>query len=224
MNTHLYQYGRTPNTHDLIKTLGILLVLVDHGSQFLLDNNLWGRLLGRGAAPLFFFLIGYTGKLHVRFSLILYGIILSFTGFLFYKHLWINILLSFIFINLFFHLFDKAMQKKPIQIGFVLSCILLHPFLSPYIEYGTSGFLIAFAGRQLALKDSFAKYWLGISLIIYYLWQGYAFAFYQNQAMLTILGFICVGLYIVMSSYQLKPLSVSPFVRLPLLFLSLYSL
>lgn len=224
MNTPLYQYGRIPNTHDLMKAIGIILVLIDHSAQFLLDDNLWGRLLGRGAAPLFFFLIGYTGRLHLRFSLILYGLILSFSGFLFYQHLWINILLSFIFINLFFHLFRNLIQKRAVQLGIVLCCIFLQPFVSKYIEYGTSGFLLAFAGRQLALHDPLAKYWLGVALVVYYLWQGYAFAFYQNQWMLTILGFICVGLYMVMSSYQLKILSVPSRLRLPLLLLSRYSL
>ncbi len=225
MNTStLYRYGTQLNSHDLIKAIAIILVIIDHTAEFLLENNPWCRLLGRGAAPLFFFLIGYSAKLRVRVSLVIYALILTFTGFLLFNHLWLNILVNFIFIYCFLNLFPPQLSHKWTQISLYIGAILLHPVLSKYIEYGTTGFLIAYSARLLYLQKPAGKYGLGVSLFLYYLWQGYAFGFYQRQILLTGLGLICVALYLAMVFYKFRPIACPPRLRLPLLILSRYSL
>src|SRR5579872_332312 len=93
--SELTRYGQAINTHDLLKIAGLALMIVDHLGAYVFQDNLWLRLIGRGAAPLFFFLIGYSGKLRIRPSLIMFGLILSVTGFLISGHFWVNILLVF---------------------------------------------------------------------------------------------------------------------------------
>src|SRR5678815_2294516 len=44
---------------DWLKTIAIILVLVDHFGYFFMESDLWWSVVGRMAAPTFFFLIGY---------------------------------------------------------------------------------------------------------------------------------------------------------------------
>ena len=55
-------YMRAPvpvTTTDLLKLAGLTLVLIDHYGLFFDPNADWWRVVGRGAAPVFFFLIGF---------------------------------------------------------------------------------------------------------------------------------------------------------------------
>ena len=56
----LTKYGRQANSHDWLKAIAILLMVVDHtGVYFYPDIDLF-RFVGRFSFPIFFFLIGYT--------------------------------------------------------------------------------------------------------------------------------------------------------------------
>ena len=56
----LTKYGTQANSHDWLKAIAILLMVVDHvGVYFFPDEYLY-RFVGRFSFPIFFFLIGYT--------------------------------------------------------------------------------------------------------------------------------------------------------------------
>ena len=80
--TILYKYGREVNTHDLVKVLATIVMIIDHIGLYFVDNNDWFRIIGRLAAPLFFMLVGASGAYHQKKELIVYTFILM--GFQYY--------------------------------------------------------------------------------------------------------------------------------------------
>ena len=63
MKSVLIRYGKQVNSHDLLKVLGTLLMVIDHVGMYLYPEQIYLRIIGRGAAPLFFFATG-SGKQH----------------------------------------------------------------------------------------------------------------------------------------------------------------
>ena len=56
----LTKYGIQPNSHDWLKAIAILLMVVDHIGVYFYPAEYWYRFVGRFSFPMFFFLIGYT--------------------------------------------------------------------------------------------------------------------------------------------------------------------
>jgi hypothetical protein len=225
--SNLYRYGRSLNTHDLLKIIAVLLMIIDHVGWYLLNDYPPLRLIGRAAAPLFFFLIGYSGKVHITPYLVIYGVILSITGGWLIGppfHIWINILLSFIVLNYLLHTFPLEKMSLLVRLCGFTGCIVLTPLVYPYLEYGLLGYLIAYAARSLALEESTADYWLGASLGVYALYQAWVFGFIFQTNFIAWLITLFVGLYYVLSHYRVHPITVPQVFLLPGLFISRYSL
>ncbi len=55
--------------HDLFKLTALLLMFIDHIGVFVFPDVIWWRIFGRAAAPIFFFLIGYSRsyRFHLTF-------------------------------------------------------------------------------------------------------------------------------------------------------------
>ncbi len=220
--SRLTKYGSF-NTHDLIKVIAIALMFIDHIGLYLLNDNMWCRLIGRAAAPLFFFLIGYVGKLHVSPSLIVFGIILSVSSSFINSTLQINILLNFILIYYSLRFFPPEKMRTTTR---VLSFILFagaNVYISFYLDYGLLGFLIAYSARLLALKDKQSDYWLLGSLVVYFVWESAYFGFIQAYFVFTFAA-ITLALYALMLSYRLANLYCPKPLLLPGLVISRYSL
>lgn len=56
----LTKYGTQANSHDWLKAIAILLMVVDHIGVYFFPNEYLYRFVGRFSFPIFFFLIGYT--------------------------------------------------------------------------------------------------------------------------------------------------------------------
>lgn len=224
--SRLYQYGHSVNTHDLIKVVAITLMIVDHLGFYFLDNNLALRLLGRGAAPLFYFLIGYAGKLNCRPSLFVYATILSLTStFLSGKYFWANILFTFLIAH--FILTKLPVKKMPnwLTTCLVLSLMLLNTWIYAYIEYGTLGILISLSVYWHKEKPGYAGLWLAFITIYYFLWQGLTFHLFN--ATWSIYGLVIIGSFCLLLFYYYKLEKIYSYPKWlikPTLIISRYSL
>ena len=78
----IYRYGAAVNSHDVVKVLAIAAMVIDHAGWLFVDNNVWMRIVGRLAAPLFFFLVGYSGSYRFKPEILMLGVALSTIGFL----------------------------------------------------------------------------------------------------------------------------------------------
>lgn len=218
------RYGHALNTHDSLKIIGIILMIIDHVGQFFFPENLWLRLIGRGAAPLFFFLVGYDNRLRISVALLAYGSILSFTGYLLNGHFWINILLNFVLIDRFLHLLPPERLNNANRLIIFVCIMLITCVIFPYIEYGLAGLLIAFSARLLALKDPQGQYYWLATLLFYYVTQAIVFGFFVAERYLVAFGILTLGLFYGLRAYSLRPIGCPAWLLPMALVISRYSL
>lgn len=220
----LFKYGEVFNTHDFIKVIAILLMIVDHCGQFLLHDNMWCRLIGRAAAPLFFFLIGYSGKLHLHIMLILYGIILTISGYFLTGQPQLNILLNFILIHFCFKYWPAEKLGTISRIVAFLICVVVNVFAYFYLDYGLLGILIAYSARYIALKDKQGECWLLLSLLAYFVWECAYFGFNINPYYTYSFAALTLSMFLFMRGFELKNLYIPSLLLIPTLIISRFSL
>ena len=221
--SRIFEYGRGLNSHDLLKIIAISLMIIDHIGEFLYPEFLWLRLLGRSAAPLFFFLIGYVNHLHLRPTLFIYGFILTITAYFQFNHVFINVLLNMIFIQYCLWMFPPEKISLPWRCVFFVAAVAVNCWLSAYVEYGLLGLLFAYSARLIALRSPQASYWMGFTLIAYVVWETILFGFYKNPVFVYIFVGMLTGLYFIFMYYRMFTLKPRRW-QIPLLLLSRYSL
>ncbi len=67
-------------SYDLLKTLAIVLTVVDHVGHFFFPEEMWFRVLGRLCLPIWFFLIGYADTTKIPNSFWIGGTLLVMTS------------------------------------------------------------------------------------------------------------------------------------------------
>lgn len=135
---------------DWLKTAAIILVLVDHFGYFFMEDDLWWSVLGRLAAPTFFFLIGY-GRTHgLPVHWIGLGVFLTLLDSWNSDWSWVapNILLSFALIRIASPYVQTLVQNY----GWFAFAILITalfvvlPLTGQIVDYGAEGWLWALVG------------------------------------------------------------------------------
>jgi non-ribosomal peptide synthetase-like protein len=138
------------DTTDWLKTVAIILVLVDHFGYFFVDNDHWWAVFGRLAAPTFFFLLGYAHTRGVPLSWIFFGLVLTVLESWNNDWDWVapNILLSFALIRLG-RPYAQILLQRHGWVGFVLlaaALFALLPVTAQIVDYGAEGWLWALFG------------------------------------------------------------------------------
>jgi len=171
----IYRYGSEVNSHDLLKVSAITTMVIDHIGRFFLANNVWLRVVGRMAAPQFFFLVGYSGSYRFKRSILLYGLALCLVNYLvnpsmgILEHILpINILISFTLIKVLLNKFDPTKLSS----GFLILLLAILMFLSLptyfLIEYGTLGLCYAIGARLVNQRHPFRRLWIGITVVVHF--------------------------------------------------------
>jgi hypothetical protein len=138
------------DTTDWLKTVAIILVLIDHIGYFFIDNDHWWAVFGRLAAPTFFFLLGYAKSRGVPLKWIGLGVILTLLDSWNNDWHWVapNILLSFAVIRLG-RPYGQTLLERHGWIGFALlaaALFALLPVTARVVDYGAEGWLWALVG------------------------------------------------------------------------------
>lgn len=171
----------TVTTTDLLKCVAIVCMVLDHIGHFLFPDEPGWRVVGRLAAPVFFFLIGYGRIWAVPRSWLAFGLILTALDIASpqgSQHL--NILIVFATLRILFALAGPWLRLRwqhPWLLAGLFALAL--PFAGEWIEYGMEGPLIALAGwlareaadtpdegRERALLQ--ARLMLGLALAVYF--------------------------------------------------------
>jgi len=145
--------ARSPHcvdTTDWLKTVAIILVLVDHFGYFFVDNDDWWAVFGRLAAPTFFFLLGYAQTRRFPLKWIGLGLILTLLDSWNHDWDWVapNILLSFVLIRLG-RPYAQIFLRRYGWVGFALlaaGLFALLPVTAQIVDYGAEGWLWALFG------------------------------------------------------------------------------
>ena len=219
----LLKYGPA-NTHDLYKAIGILLMIVDHIGLYLLPNEEWFRVIGRGAAPFFYALVGYTGKVHCSTKFLIYAFILSATMLLFGPVFWVNILFTFVVAEYVIRFFPAQGTSHGAKLGMFIGLVMIHTFVFPYVEYGTTGILIAVTMNWRANKCDYGPIWLSAALAVHFIWQILAFDLRQSHDFLWTIFAMWGISWLFFRLYSLSTLDFPKYLEWPIMVLSRYSL
>jgi hypothetical protein len=200
---------------DWLKAAAIILVLVDHFGYFFMEDDLWWSVLGRFAAPIFFFLVGYAKSRTIPLHWIGLGVALTLLDSANADWEWVapNILLSFVLIRFAFRYLPRLVQRYPwISVAFLVAVLIaVLPIAAQLVDYGAEGWLWALFGllhRQyvdgrsaakvggLSLPPQANKHTLGLLRLltcavaaVVYVWQEQLeFEFPQTELIIFILG------------------------------------
>lgn len=141
---------RAVDNADWLKTAAIILVSIDHFGYFFVDEADWWSVVGRMAAPTFFFLMGYAQTRTVPLHWIWLGVFLTLLDSWNNDWTWVapNILLSLALIR-FSRPYVKPLLQHHGWIAFaLLVCALLAalPIAAKIVDYGGEGWLWALFG------------------------------------------------------------------------------
>jgi peptidoglycan/LPS O-acetylase OafA/YrhL len=141
---------RAIDNTDWLKVIAIILVSVDHFGYFFMTDDQWWSTIGRLAAPVFFFLLGFGQSRKVPFNWIWLGVILTLLDSwnADWTRLSPNILLSLALIRLARPTVQTQLQRNgwPAFLLIVSVLILALPIAGKLVEYGSEGWLWALFG------------------------------------------------------------------------------
>ena len=135
---------------DWLKTAAIILISVDHIGYFFMEDDRWWSVLGRLAAPMFFFLMGYAQTRTVPLRWIWLGVVLTLLSSWNAGWTWEapNILLSFALIRIARPHAQTLVQHH----GWAAFALLVPalfavlPVAGKIVDYGAEGWLWALFG------------------------------------------------------------------------------
>ena len=185
----IYRYGEDINSHDLLKILAITTMIADHVGRFYFPGVVWWRIVGRMAAPQFFFLIGYSGSYRFKRDILIYGIALFAVDFLTDRSVSlagqimpVNMLISFVIIKAVLNEFDPA--RIPTEFLVLAFATLMVLSLPTYllIEYGTFGLCYAIGARLLRQRHGFPRRWMTMTVAAHFVFE-FIFTLVLNPTM-----------------------------------------
>jgi TraX protein len=140
---------RPVTTTDAWKLFAIVVVLVDHVGLYFDPDEVWWRLFGRVASPVFFFFIGYARTRTVPLSWIAFGIAITTVdhwtsgG----RNFMLNILLNFALLRLVLPSVEAHVMPHPWRLALLVAAsTALIPVLDRSLEYAGEGWLWALFG------------------------------------------------------------------------------
>ena len=142
-------------SYDWLKTLAVLLMVVDHiGYYFFPDDN-WWRVVGRLCVPLWFFLIGYARSRDLDKRVLIGGLILTLADFAAgHYFIPVNILFSMLIIRMIIDPLMDFCSRGVEALAFTSLFILSFGLLSMMLfEYGFLGVMLAMLGWLMRHKD-----------------------------------------------------------------------
>jgi hypothetical protein len=211
---------RPVTTTDAWKLFAIVFLLIDHTGLFFDPNELWWRLFGRLASPVFFFFIGFARTRRVPWTWVAFGVVLTATDY------WtsagsrlplINILLNFALVRLALPWVERHIMPVPWRLAVVVvASAALIPVLDPVLEYGGEGWLWALFGlaHRLFLEQGEAaarwrRNFLGVTAgLVYIIRERSDYGFDTLQS--TLLVLFVIGLVVCLMRFRRADLPWQP--------------
>ena len=193
-------------SYDLLKSLALLLMILDHVGFFFYPENEWFRVVGRASMPIWLFLIGYARSRDLSKPIWIAAGLLALAPFILGGSLLpLNILVTIIICRLvldfaariIFHDWERMCYG-----GFIIAILMICTFM--FFEYGTAALLIALSGYlarhryEVNLSETVQKSFMAFSGIFYILTQLLIFhemGHAQRQVMAVAIGAVCLLLY-----------------------------
>ncbi|MGA1191302.1 MAG: TraX family protein [Bdellovibrionota bacterium] len=221
---HFLRNRTQPNFRDFMKAVAGISMLSDHLGVFFYQEITLLRVFGRIAAPLFFFIVGYSLSTKWSWKMFAWGTLLSILSIGFLDGTFLNILFAFLLCRLLFRKWSPEITPRWFLLA--LTPLLLPSviqFSSTVLEYGTVGLAWAIAGRLVQQQSQEAIWWTILSSLSYFGWIVTNFDGFTEPNMMLISGGECLLLMMLSRAPFHPPVIPTPFSYL-VLFLSRFSL
>lgn len=186
------------NRWDVLKLLALALMTIDHGATLAGANALLCHALGRGAAPIFLFLIGYAGGRRIGPGLLVGAAALAALDFYLTRSpLNLNMLVTILLAKLTMQRAEAGRLRtdKPWHWFFALAALWPSYLL---FAYGSIGLLIAFSGFMHRHRERFTaqdrRGIMMLTLLLYGAFEAAWFAFSPREILLMAVTLSAVGL------------------------------
>lgn len=178
---------------------------LDHAGAFLLDDQ-WLRVVGRFAAPMFCFLVGFNGSYRFRKELLIAAILMSGVEALCLGGIKpLNILWSILFARLALQLLEKHPVPPLMLAG---ACLLWLPGTILFLDYGMLVLLWALWGQAVARGDARGSlYYMIAASVGGVLYNLVGFTWTEPQVVVVIGIFILVA--VMLQRFTLRPVAVT---------------
>lgn len=163
---------RRIGTTDLLKAAAILLVVVDHYGAFLAPDEIWWRIFGRAAAPVFFFLVGFTGARPVPMRWLALGAAMTAMNLVYFGDggLFLNILFSLALVRLALPVMESRLATHGSVMVLLVVLAVVAPAVGAVIEYGSVGWMWALLGfcvsRMRSAQPESSAAWRRTAVIV----------------------------------------------------------
>jgi len=175
------------NEYDLAKCLGLMLMIIDHRSYFNVhtvfgetltwNQKSWCRIIGRGTAPMFFWVAGYSNSFRFRWITFFFAILMVTAV----EHLDIGLtytpfetILEVLALNVIYKYWPpREMTGLVSKWWFHIPLIFVGWYTQGYfgrkvqMQYGNNVFMLSFAGLLAARQSPFAKPWIVGAIVLY---------------------------------------------------------
>jgi hypothetical protein len=140
------------NYQDLLKTIAIVAMIIDHLGLFIFQDTVILRVIGRMVMPIFCFFVGYNFT-KPKILIAILGIILSLLNFVLWKLTMLNMLISIYCGQCVLYLARKYNFEKDENLWYLsLLMILFTPLTYEFFDYGTLGIAFMIVGRLYGLN------------------------------------------------------------------------
>ncbi len=191
-------------SYDLLKTLAIVLTIVDHVGYFFYPDDMWFRVWGRFCLPIWFFLIGYANTTKVPKSFWVGGSVLVVSAMIAGEYL---LPLNILFTMAFLRMYRAGVVRHSVATPEALRGMFLILFFLSFptailVEYGSIAMLFVLVGymarhREKVYERIEKKYvllYVAVSFATFYLTLGIAMpSLAPDQALFMLGGFIVVA-------------------------------
>lgn len=190
-------------SYDFLKTVAVILMLVDHVGFYFFPENLWWRVFGRMCVPIWFFLIGYaqsrdlSPRLWIGAALLIAGNFIAGMSIV-----PLNILATMIIIRIIIDpIMNHALQNRSAFWAIAVMMMFLIIPSGVVSEYGTQAIIMAIFGYLVRHRDKleepqkFITQYMVFAMVSFVVFQFFVFLFEEPQFIT-----LCIGIFIVMGT------------------------
>jgi hypothetical protein len=143
-------------SYDLLKTLAIILMIIDHVGYFFFVDEMWFRVIGRLSVPIWFFLIGFSSTRDVPKLFWIAAVLVLLSTVAAGEYLFpVNILFTLIVARMAADwLYMRALRNKEAFAGMFFFLFLLSGPTLVFAEYGTLGLLFTLMGAMSRNREN----------------------------------------------------------------------
>lgn len=151
--------------YDGLKFLALVAMTLDHVATYLMPEQLWLRAIGRIAAPVFCFLVGWNGQYRFRRSLLAAAAIMSGFDMLYDRLFPLNILWSILLGRAVLQYLSRR-EKQDYALALLLALVIWMLPSMLIFDYGALAFLWMLWGQQQRQQPRRTSYWLYLTVVV----------------------------------------------------------